>query len=182
MSLRRLEALAAKISKYIALIGIIGLVMLCCATIADVLGRWLFNSPIKGVRDTYILFMGIIIASSLPLAIAERGNVCMRFMDSFLSFRVQKALEAFGGLMLMAVIGVAAWKVWVYANDLARAHETTWLIGWQVAPWWRLCACILAYCIPVAMILFIEDIKSMITGKKQSGPTLALFEDSKGNE
>ena len=163
MTIGKLEALAAKISRMLSLIGLLGLIGLSMATIADVLMRWLFNDPIVGVRDTYSLFLGIILASCFPLLMAERSNITIRFLGNLLGRRAGKVLDLFGGLLTMVFIFLASWKTWTYADELAESHDVTWLLHWPIAPWWRATAVLLFSSIIVLIIVFIQDAKSIKT-------------------
>ncbi len=161
MIMDKLEAQAANISRILALIGFIGLILLSLATIADVFMRWLFNDPITGVRDTYSLFLGIILASSFPLLMAERSNITIRFLGKLLGRRAGKVLDLFGGLATMVFIYLAASRTWSYANELAESNDTTWLLGWAIAPWWKATATLFFFSILVLIIVFIQDARSI---------------------
>ncbi len=161
MIMDKLEAQLANISRILALIGLIGLILLSLATIADVFMRWLFNDPITGVRDTYSLFLGIILASSFPLLMAERGNITIRFLGKLLGYRAGKVMDLFGGLATMGFIYLAASRTWSYANELAENNDTTWLLAWPVAPWWKATATLLFFSIIVLIIVFIQDARSI---------------------
>jgi len=161
MTIGKLEALAAKISRMLALIGLTGLIGLCLATIADVLMRWIFNDPIVGVRDTYSLFLGIILASCFPLLMAERSNITIRFLGNMLGRRTGKVFDLFGGLMTMVFIFLASYKTWTYAVELAESNDVTWLLHWPIAPWWKATAILLFLSILVLIIVFIQDAKSI---------------------
>jgi len=161
MIMDKLEAQLGNISRILALIGLIGLILLSLATIADVFMRYVFNDPITGVRDTYSLFLGIILASSFPLLMAERSNITIRFLGKLLGYRAGKVLDLFGGLATIGFIYLAAARTWSYANELAASNDTTWLLGWQVAPWWKATATLLFASIVVLIIVFIQDARSI---------------------
>jgi TRAP-type C4-dicarboxylate transport system permease small subunit len=164
MIMDKLEAQLANISRLLALIGLLGLILLSLATIADVFMRWIFNSPITGVRDTYSLFLGIILASSFPLLMAERGNITIRFLGKMLGYRAGKMLDLLGGLATMGFIYLAASKTWQYANELIVNNDTTWLLMWPTAPWWKATAALLFCSIVVLIIVFIQDARSIRSG------------------
>lgn len=157
----KLEALLADISRIVALIALIGLILLCLATIADVFMRYVFNNPITGVRDTYSLFLGVILASCFPLLKSERGNITIRFLGKFLGRRAGKVLDLFGGLATMVYVFLGAYWTWIYAGELAATNDTTWLLGWPIAPWWRATAIILFFAIVVLIVVFIQDARSI---------------------
>ncbi len=168
MTLTRLEVLMTRVSRVIALIGLAGLIVLCFATIADVLMRWLFDAPITGVRDTYALFLGVIIASCFPLCKAERSNITIRFLGNALGNPWRKAFELFGGLFTILIFSVIAWKTWDYANNLKLNNETTWMLGWPVAPWWRIIVGLIAFSVLVLIVVFLRDLKAFQSNEDDS--------------
>lgn len=155
----RLESAILSGSRLVALAGLAGLLTLAFATVVDVLMRWLFNMPITGVRDLSSLFVAIIIAASLPCCMAQRSNITIRFLGRVLGRHGHVTLEIFGNLVTLVTLGAMSWKFWLYAKDLALANETTWVLGWPVAPWWRGVAVILAFCVPVEVIVILRLFK-----------------------
>ena len=165
MRLDLLEAWVTRGARVIALIGLAGLLALIFATVLDVFMRWLFNSPITGVRDTYSLFLGIIIASCYPICVAERRNITIRFAGNMLGPRISRAFELFGGLVTLAIFIIMIWKTWAYANELKMTNDTTWILGWPSSPWWRGVTILIALSIPILIVILLQDAKSIFSRK-----------------
>jgi TRAP-type C4-dicarboxylate transport system permease small subunit len=140
------------------------LLALAFAIVLDVLLRWLFNSPITGVRDAASLFVAVVIASSLPICIAERRHITIRFLGKLLKSRWDAAFETFGNLATLVIFALMAWQLWLYADYLAAEKETTMVLGWPVSPWWRGVSIIVAFCVPVQVIVFLQSIKLALFG------------------
>src|SRR5690348_7623844 len=45
-------------------------------------------------------------------------------------------LDALSGILVCALLAAMAWQFFVYAQKMARAHETTFVLQLQVAPFW----------------------------------------------
>ena len=157
----RIMTVTNRISRAIALIGLAGLLVLSLATVLDVLLRWLFNSPIVGLNDTYSMFAAIIIASSFPLCIAQRGNITIRFLGKFLGSSASDLFEAFGNLVTAAIFVLMAWQLWLYANELQADGQTTWILSWPVSPWWRVVTILVVVNIPVALVMAIASLREV---------------------
>ncbi len=56
----RIEDIVRIGTRVIAMIGLVCLVILTLATIADVLMRWILNSPLDGVHDLYKLVIAVV--------------------------------------------------------------------------------------------------------------------------
>ena len=160
----RLETLTHQGARWVALLGLAGLLALAFATILDVFLRWLFNAPITGVRDAASLFVAIVISCALSTCMAERRNITIRFLGKIMSPKWGDILEVFGNLITLIVFALVAWQVWLYANDLGAQKEVTMVLGWPISPWWRAVSIILALCIPVQIMVVSGLIKSPSSG------------------
>jgi TRAP-type C4-dicarboxylate transport system permease small subunit len=167
LSFDRITSLTTRVSRAIALIGLAGLLVLALATVLDVLLRWIFNSPIVGLNDTYSLFAAVIIASSFPLCIAQRGNITIRFLGKFLGSRVSNLFETFGNFVTCGIFVLMAWQIWLYANQLLEDGETTWILNWPVSPWWRVITILILVNVPVTLVMGIASFREVI---KRSRP------------
>ena len=165
MSTDRYVTVTTKISRIIALIGLAGLLVLASATVLDVLMRWIFNKPIVGLNDTYSMFAAIVIASSFPLCIAERGNVTIRFMGKLLGPRTSDVFEAFGNLVACIIFSLMTWQLWLYTDQLLEDGETTWILSWPVSPWWRMITILVMVNVPVTLVMAIASIRSAVKKK-----------------
>lgn len=160
------------LTRAIALIGLALLLLLALGTVLDVLLRWLFNSPIVGLSDTYSLFMAGVLASCFPLCIYNRGNVTIRFFGNALGPRATNFLDAFGNLITLCVFALLAWQLWLHTDQLARDGETTWVLSWPVSPWWRAVTILIIICTPVAFVTFIQYVKAALKKRNGSDETI----------
>jgi TRAP-type C4-dicarboxylate transport system permease small subunit len=162
LSFDRYVTATKNVSRIIALIGLAGLLVLASATVVDVLLRWILNKPIVGLNDTYAMFAAIVIASSFPLCVAERGNVTIRFIGKLLGPRPSDFLEAFGNLVACIIFSLMAWQLWLYTDQLLQDGETTWILGWPVSPWWRMVTLLVMVNVPVTLVMAIASIRSAV--------------------
>lgn len=153
MNWLKLEAQAKKIAYSIAIIGLLCLVALAIATVADVLMRWLFNSPIHGVHDLYKLVIAVVVGSFFPLALTERHHIAIRFLGSAVGGRVNHWLNNFANFALLAFLVVMAWQLVIYVFELADTGETTWILQWSVAPWWGVATACVILSIPIQFLV-----------------------------
>ena len=164
----RIEKGISILTRSIALIGLALLLVLASATVLDVLLRWLFNSPIVGLGDTYSLFMALILASCFPLCIYKRGNVTIRFLGNIFGPRVKNILDAFGNFVTLIIFSLMAWQFWLYTNQITLDGETTWVLSWPVSPWWRVVTILIIICVPVTLVTFIQYVKAALRMKNAS--------------
>lgn len=155
----RLTKQTERISRLFCLVGLAGLIGLAFATVADVVMRWLFNAPITGVRDTASLFVAVVIACAFPISLVKKAHIVIGFIRNLLGDRVKIAVTVFGHLVSLLIFVLIAWQLWLYTDQLAVEKETTLVLGWPVAPWWRGLSIIMAFCVPVQLVVLFQSLR-----------------------
>jgi TRAP-type C4-dicarboxylate transport system permease small subunit len=163
-ALARAEARIGIWSRNVALLGVVALLAVAAGTLLDVLLRWVANSPIKGLNDINGLFAPIVIAACLPLVLAHRQNISIRFLGDWLGPRASLWLDALGSVLLFVFIALVAWQLTLYTDELWRAKRTTWQLLIPVAPWWTLACGLVLLCVPVQLAAMLTDLARAVTG------------------
>ena len=135
------------------------LLLLALLTVADVLLRWLFAAPLLGFVDAMSMLMAVIMAACLPALIAGRGNVTIRLLGHAGRPRLQRALEAFGALVTLAVFVLMAWQYVRYAAETTSAGERMGVLQWPVGPWWWAVAALIIVTALVALVVLVREIR-----------------------
>jgi TRAP-type C4-dicarboxylate transport system permease small subunit len=112
----------------VLLFGLMGL------TAADVVGRYVFNWPLRGAFEVTELLLLALIFAGLPLAARADEHVTLDFIDM--------ALGASGRLLLRRVVNLVcgllilglAWRVWIKAGKIAGYGDTTEVLRLPVGP------------------------------------------------
>jgi TRAP-type C4-dicarboxylate transport system permease small subunit len=112
-----------KLSLSIASSVMVGAMMFL--TFADVVARYVFNSPILGAYELTEVLMGLVIFGGLPLVSVARTHISVDFLSMALPARARQIQSGALNLICAAVSGVLAWRTWLYAGLLSRVGETT---------------------------------------------------------
>jgi TRAP-type transport system small permease protein len=115
----------------IAAIALVGLVLLTCV---DVVGRYVFNRPLTGAFELSELAMGALVFASLPLVTLRRQHVTVDLFDRLLPAAWRPAQNAAAQLVAAFCTAVVGWRLWVKAEDMMRAGETTATLKIAVYP------------------------------------------------
>lgn len=153
-------------AELLAAIGLVGLLVLGAVTMADVVMRWLFNSPIFGMSDLAELVVPAIVASCLPAAFAARQNITIRFLGRAIGARPGQTVELFGQMVVLLVLGAIVWQVWRYTAGIIRFGQTTWLLGVPLWPTWGLTTALVAACLPIQLLVVAETVHNLVLGRK----------------
>lgn len=149
----RSEARGHSVARLCALFGMAALVAFILMTIADVLMRWLFNSPINGVADTGPLIVAIVAAAFFPLSLSGRHHVSIGFLGGYLGPRATAWLEAFASLVTWVFFILLAWQIVRYTIELRQLGQTTWVVQIPIAPWWVVVSIFLVVCVAVQLMV-----------------------------
>lgn len=156
-----LETLVTRSSQLVALIGLAALLILACLTVTEVLLRWLLNFPILGIADVSSLIIGVAISCCMPLVFAERRSISVKMLGNALGPRANCLFEAFGSLVAMIIFILFTWQLWIYTNNVAINGETTWVVNWPIAPWYRIVAVLFGLCVPVQALTAIIQVNAV---------------------
>ncbi|HLE66850.1 MAG TPA: TRAP transporter small permease subunit [Burkholderiales bacterium] len=160
----RLETRIIRWTRTIAVVSFVGLLAVSVMTMLDVLLRWVANAPIKGLNDINGLAVAIVIASCLPLVVAERQNISIRFLGEAAGAGAARWLDALGSGALLAFVALIGWQLVAHTAGLAESGRTTWHLRIPVTPYWSFATGVVLLCIPAQAIAFVADVMRAVTG------------------
>jgi TRAP-type C4-dicarboxylate transport system permease small subunit len=152
------------LARALALIGFTGLLVLALMTTSDVLMRWLFQAPLQGVNDVISVVMAVVISACIPANLAMKQNIRVEVFGAVAGPRLKAALEAFSSLLTFILIALIAWQFVSYVTSLKVNGDRTWVLGWQVWPWWSAATAMLWLAAFVQAMVLITDIASLFGG------------------
>lgn len=139
-----LEALAARcvlIAQRVAFVGVLGMLFIAFATIADVALRWLFSAPIAGLGEVTAMALAVAVSACLPAGAALGVNLTVDLLGERASERTVARLKLFGALALLLFYALLAWRVGEYARSLQARNAATVYLDIPMAPFiWTVAA------------------------------------------
>ena len=155
-----LEARLARIARVVALVGLAGLLIIAVVTVADILGRWLFNAPVTGTMDLTQVSIVVVISACFPAGVLHRQHIAIRFVGERIGPRTVTWLDFFGALVLLGVLAGIGWQFVVYTGEIIDQNQRTWIIKISYAPWWILGTTLFVVTVPlqalVALVQFVR--------------------------
>ena len=94
-------------------------------TCVDVLGRYLFNSPLKGGTEITEFSLAIIVFSAIPIITLTGGNVVVELLDLKLSSRKAAAAKRVLYLVWGIVFAGLAYGIWKLGSRAIRRSEVS---------------------------------------------------------
>lgn len=146
-----------KVSRAMALIGFLGLLILALMTSIDITSRAMFGAPLHGVNDVSAIVMAIVIAACVPANLAARQNITVEFLGNMLGRRGKAFLDGFGGLFTLGFIALMAWQFIPYSMEVTQSGQTTWVLKLPIAPGWWIATVLLVISVPVQFVVVLFD-------------------------
>jgi len=128
--LDRFERAVVSALGHVAAVLMLCLMLLTCA---DVVGRYFLNKPVTGGFELTEVLLAALIFAGLPLVTLRGDHITVDLFDPVTPewlFRIQHALASLIGA---ACTGCLAWRLWLRAEDLQRAGETTSQLQFKLA-------------------------------------------------
>ena len=94
-------------------------------TFVDVVGRYVFNQPVRGGFEVTELGLLVLIFAGLPLVSHADEHVTMDFIDRLLSPRGRAVLERSIHALCAAIFFFGAWLVWLKADRIWEYRDAT---------------------------------------------------------
>jgi TRAP-type C4-dicarboxylate transport system permease small subunit len=110
---------------------LLGLMMI---TTADVIGRYIFNRPLRGAFEITELLLLTLIFAGLPLVSRADEHVTLDFIDSALGVRGRALLRRLVDVLCGLIICGLAWRVWIKAGKIGGYGDTTDVLRIPVGP------------------------------------------------
>ncbi len=162
-----LEKHVVRWARAIAFVGLIGLLVMALAILADVTLRWLVNVPIPGLEDLNGVLISIVVASFFPALLIERKNVSLELFGLLVAPARREWFNSFGHLVTLFFIAVIAWQLVLHAGSVA--DQETLILRLPTAPGWWFAAALFALCVPVQLLVFVVHLARAVTGRPEDG-------------
>jgi tripartite ATP-independent transporter DctM subunit len=111
-------------SRVINGIGVSILTVMMVLTAADVVLRYLFNSPITGAMELTEYMMAIVVSFGLAYTAVQKGHVSVDLVISRLSARAQALVKCITFFLCLGFFSIIAWRT-VFYGDVLRSGGYT---------------------------------------------------------
>ncbi len=127
-------------------------------TVIDVVGRYLFNAPVKGSIEAIELMLGLLVYMAIPLASARAEHIRIDLLDYLLGPRARKAQRLIGNGASALVMAFVAWRLYERGAQFAKFDDTSSHLGVPLAP----VAWVMAAFAAITMVVMLRDLAAAI--------------------
>lgn len=103
-------------------------------TCIDVVGRYVFNSPLNGATELTELFMGILIFAVLPTVSYREEHVSVDLLDLWFPEKLINRRQLLINALAMVMMATVAWRMWIFAVKAVDYGDATEYLAIQYAP------------------------------------------------
>ena len=148
-----------------AMLGGIILMLIALMTVASIIGRAGFGTPVPGDIELTQYAIAVAISAFLPYCLFSGGNLIVDFFTAKANQRTKRALDAIGALTLAFAMGLFAWRTIVGMYSVKEAGETSMVIS--VPLWWTYAG--MAPCFVLATLAALALAIKLWRGEAQPG-------------
>ncbi len=112
----------------------IALFAMMALTFVDVVGRYVFNSPVVGGLELTEFSMAIVIFLGLVLLTSDEGHVTVDLLDSFIPDKIKTVQKVIINIVNAAVMSIISWQLWIKAKDVAEYGDRTEFLRIPLSP------------------------------------------------
>jgi TRAP-type C4-dicarboxylate transport system permease small subunit len=110
------------------------IIALLAYTVADIIGRTFFASPMRGTVELTELAVVVLVYLGLSHAESRDAHIAVDLLYVKVGVRARLALRVFAGLVTVTVIAVMTWRLYVYAGQLDAGGFTTGILRVPLYP------------------------------------------------
>ena len=103
-------------------------------TFVDVIGRYLFNTPVYGGFEMTEVVLATLIFCGLPLVTARDEHVTVDLFDRMIPAGVRHVRDAAIAVLCAVLLFVLSWHVWGKAGDSLRYGDVTAILEIPLGP------------------------------------------------
>ncbi|MFL5090583.1 MAG: TRAP transporter large permease subunit [Xanthobacteraceae bacterium] len=130
----RLARFCVTVTRPIAFIGVVGMLIAAGVTVIDVLMRWLAGTAITALNEITALVFAVAVAACIPAGLAGGVNLRIDLLARWLTGRLAAWLDALGAVLLLVFFFILTWRIAVFADSLMQQGRTTVILQLSQAP------------------------------------------------
>ncbi len=117
-----------------AIAGGVLLLAIALMTMASVIGRNAFDTPVHGDFDMTKSGLGIVLAAFIPYCIVNGGLIIVDFFTAKAQENTKRRMDFFGTLCMVFGLGLFAWRSITGTEDMMESNEVAG--NTNILVWW----------------------------------------------
>lgn len=148
----RVGAWLFRVCGVFALAGGLVIVALTLMSLASIVGRAVFTTPLPGDYELVQLGCAIAVSAFLPFCQMRGGHVLVDFFTARSRPSVRAALDTLGALLIAVVAALLTWRLGLGAASFRAANDQTTILA--IPTWWTVAAMVPSFALLSAAGLY----------------------------
>jgi TRAP-type C4-dicarboxylate transport system permease small subunit len=129
-----MEVFSLRVNRLLAHLGSTALVLLMFLTVADVVGRYLFNRPVPGTFELTEMIMVPIVFLALGLAQHHNEHISLDLAYNYFSSPLKKGARVIVALVNLVIALAVTWQLYEYSARMRDGDYTTAVLQVPIHP------------------------------------------------
>jgi TRAP-type C4-dicarboxylate transport system permease small subunit len=163
-----LDQAAIRWLRVIAVIGFAALIIGAAIVTSDALLRTFAGKPIRGLGEIIDMSTAIVIATCVPIVVAQRRNIRIMFLSAAVGKLANLILDVIADLFMLAFVGVMSVELIAYTAQTISLGDRSLVHQIPAGPFWIAASAILLLSVPAQALITLISVLRLATG--QSAP------------
>lgn len=166
----RLDGWGIALTRRIAFVAVLSMLVVAGVTIADVILRAVADSPVVGMNELTEVFFAVAIAACFPVGLTQRVHITVDLLADRYGERVTAWLRVQGAVMLFWMFALLAERMADIAAELTKTADTTTILEIPTWPFlWLVAALVALGAAFQAVVVGVEAAKALRVGEGEAG-------------
>lgn len=140
-------------SRFLAILGMLAMVLVALYTVADVLLRYFLNAPLPGAVDIVSYGLALAVGAVMPWGLYSGQHVAVPLLVDRLPGALRRLADALVMSLVAVFLLVLTWRLALFAAGRFETGETMWILGIVLWPFWAAVAVMFALACVVQTVL-----------------------------
>lgn len=124
----------AAATRLLQLVAALLLLVMMAVTFVDVIGRYVFNSPLPGAFELTEVLLALVVFVGLPIVTARREHVTVDLLTGRLPGVARHSLARLSLAVTAAVLALLTWRLALLGRDYTSYGDATVYLGIPLGP------------------------------------------------
>jgi tripartite ATP-independent transporter DctM subunit len=162
-ALDRLYDWCLVLTRPIAFVGVLGMLIASGVTVIDVLLRWLANTGVAALNEIVSMTFAVAVTACIPAGLAAEVGITIDIVEKILARRTASWLRFVGTCLLLIFFALLTWRMAVYAQSLGG--RTTVILALPQAPFIYATSALLAISTLVQSVVVLRLLRTAIASR-----------------
>ena len=156
-TLNLLERWGVAISRHLAHLATAALLLVALMVCAEIVARSALGFALIGVADLSSLIVAAAVAAAFPAVTVQRGHLSIELLHDKMGERAALLFSYLGGWIVVAALGLLAWRIGITALDFTRRGASTEVVELPIGPFLWAVTVFIGIAVPLQLVVTLRE-------------------------